>query len=116
MRIQATPLTSGRVTPGLETISGGYRWRGLPGWTPNDARYREPGGDRPLAGCAERTARREARIAEFATVLAALGYPDPATASPAAVLEAGRRVGVAAKTARTYRATLKQQREQEAAP
>ena len=41
MRIIATPLTSGPVTPGLEAISGGYHYQRDPTWTPNDPRYRE---------------------------------------------------------------------------
>lgn len=107
MRILATPLTSGQVTPGLETISGGYRYQKDPTWTPNDPRYRR---DRPAlltAGSEERTARREKRIDEFAAALAELGEPDPWEATKRAVIAAGVIVGVGEKTAKSYRTALR---------
>ena len=114
MRIQATPLTSGPVTPGLEAISGGYRWQGIPDWTPNDPRYREgsPGIARIAAGSGAdlaATAKRQ-RLDRFTEILAELGCPDPVEAPNAAVNEAGRRIGVTAKTAKAYRTALRRQR------
>jgi hypothetical protein len=51
------------------------------------------------------------RIASFGDALRDLGQPDPATAPLAAVIEAGKRVGVGERTAKRYRAALlKQQR------
>lgn len=79
------------------------------------------GGNRPLediterqmAGSRARTARREEKIREFAVILAELGYPDPVEAPNLACVEAGKRVGVGDKTAKSYRTALKQQRERE---
>ena len=113
MRIVATPLTSGPITPGLEAISGGYRYQKDPAWTPNDPRYRAGNPDRVLAGCVARTARRQERLTQFAGILSELGYHDIEHVPPAVVTIAGRRLGVAAKTARAYRTELKQQRQRE---
>ena len=111
MRIVATPLTSGNATPGKEQPGGYYRFQRDPTWTPNDPRYRDPEPDPQADGHTARTARRKERLVEFAAILKEAGYPDPGTAPSKAVQEAGRRLGLAPKTARSYRATLKQQGE-----
>ena len=108
MRIVATPLTSGPVTGPEEKH---YHRFGDPTWTPNDPRYRETIPPSCLAGGAAIASRREQRIAQFKAALAELGYPDPAGAPPAAVIEAGKRAGVGEKTARRYRTMLKQRQE-----
>ena len=114
LRIVATPLTSGPVTPGLEAISGGYHYQGDLSWTPNDVRYREAIPPSCLAGGAVISSRREQRIAQFKAALAELGYPDPAVAPATAVIKAGRQVGVGDKTAKRYRTMLKQRQEAQA--
>ena len=99
MSIRATSLTSGSVTPDLESISGGYKYRGDSSWTPGDARFREE--NRPAPGGVANTTRKNARLERFAVIL---GDPDGAT--DADIREAGKAVGVGEKTAREYRKAL----------
>ena len=118
-RIVVTASTMAEANPSQVTASRPYRWRKKPDWTPNDPRYREntPAGLVPGSGGAVNTSRRTARLAGFTAALAALGYPDPVNAPDRAVIEAGKRVGVGEKTAKSYRTALKQQRrEQEGEP
>ena len=67
MRIVATPLTSGPVTPGLAAISGGYQYRGREGW-PFDPATRDDRGviESPKGGAKIRQAERVKRSAEYA--------------------------------------------------
>ena len=88
-KVTATSL--GPVNPGYRHLSGGYRWRNTPGWTPGDARFREPAGPPPPATVAK-AAARAARIAEFARH----------REQGLSILEAGRRVGITRKTAYVY--------------
>lgn len=107
MRIQANKLAGGPAT-------------GLPEFRP----YRY-GGDKPLAsdssigrvaegsGGDVKMAARQARLERFAAILAELGEPDPVKAPNPVCVEAGKRVGVGEKTAKSYRTALKQQRQRE---
>jgi hypothetical protein len=92
--IRVTSSMAGSPAPGVEELSGGYRWRKIPDWEAGDPRYRE---DAPViataqGGAVARSAERAARMAEFTQ------YRE----RDLSVAEAGRRVGVTYKTARTY--------------
>lgn len=113
--IRVSSSTAGSPTPGFEHLSGGYHFQRDPTWTPNDPRYRETIPAPSTAGGSAIRKVREGRIAKFAGILADLDYPDPRDAPPSAVREAGKRVGVGWKTARSYRAALLKQ-QQETAP
>jgi hypothetical protein len=103
--------TMGVSTPDLDAKP--YRWRGVPGWRPGDARFREPAPRRAteaeLAGLREasrlNSAGRAARIAEFARLCAEEGMTPP---------EAGREIGVTAPTARAYWRAIQKQQQGEA--
>ena len=110
-RIQATSLTGGSATPGLETISGGYRWRGNPDWEPGHPDFRENTSERLLAGAAAHIARRRGREDRFAAILKEHGVTDLWDVPPAAVIKAGVGVGVGEKTAKSYLAALKRRQE-----
>jgi hypothetical protein len=114
-RITVTASTIGQSSASPVTLSGGYKYRGDPDWVPGDARYREPGSpaNRMAAGSggAVNTERRQERLRGFAAALADLGHPDPVQAPNPAVVEAGERIGVGEKTAKSYRTELKQQRQ-----
>lgn len=105
MRFQATPLTSGNVTPGKEQPgTRTWRWHGKPpGWPFDPATHDDKGTrESPKGGAVARSAQREANIKLFAA----------ARAEGLGVMAAGARVGVKAKTARRYEkerlATLQQ--------
>jgi hypothetical protein len=93
MAYRVTASTMGSVTPGPAVLSGGYRYRGDPGWYPNHPRYRQSGQPSAPGGRAgENAARREQRMAVF-TALRAEGV---------SIAEAGTRAGVSGRTARDY--------------
>ena len=102
MTIQATFTTMGQATNAHLTLARPYRWRGIPGWTPGDVRFRE---SEPGAASAE------AKAARFARFTAARDRG-------AGVAAAGRVAGVAPKTARAYEAkrTAALQEQQEPTP
>jgi hypothetical protein len=104
--IKVAMSTSGSVTPGYADQRQPYRWRGVPGWTPGDVRFREE--NRPGPGGAANASRRHARLERFGVVLAELTAGEPERASDAHVREAGKAVGVGEKTAREYRKALLQ--------
>ena len=91
--------TMAQASPSQVTLSRPYRWRGVEGWTPGDARFREE--NRPAPSGVANTTRRHARLERFAVIL---GDPDGAT--DADIREAGKAVGVGEKTAREYRKAL----------
>ena len=104
--IKVAMTTTGSATPGFEELRRNYRYNGD-----------KPLEDTPaqqLAGGEARTERREKRIAEFAAALADLGETDPAEAPNPAVIEAGKRIGVGEKTAKSYRTAIRQQRQEAA--
>ncbi|MFZ0173754.1 MAG: hypothetical protein WAL04_18875 [Acidimicrobiales bacterium] len=102
MTIKATALTSGQSTPASVGNGKPYRWNGHADWTPNHPAYREP---KPESGPALQRGERAARLREFA------GYIDQGLNAT----QAGRLVGIAPKTARSYLSELLEQR-REAAP
>lgn len=107
-----TASTLGHANASHATLSKPYRWRGNPDWEPGHPAYRETTPAPFTAGGAAISSLRAERIARFGDALRDLGYPVSRTAPIAAVIEAGRRVGVGEKTARAYRAALvRQQRE-----
>lgn len=112
-RITVTASTLGQVGESPVTLSKPYRWRGIENWTGGNIPEVLEATPPPFtAGGAAIREIRTARIARFGDILRDLGYPDPRRdIPPAAVIEAGKRVGVGAKTARKYRAALKRQRE-----
>jgi hypothetical protein len=94
VRIQATPLTSGPVTPGYEEKP--YRYQGNKDWKPGDLRYRD---DPPPAGTAgdgtaltNSTARRDERLRAYGR------HRDDGKT----VTQAGRMAGVGTATAYKY--------------
>ena len=104
-RIQGANLTGGSVTPGRQFVPYVYN-----GDKPLHAEKAET----MLAGAAANMARRRGREDRFAAILAELGVTDLRDAPDDAVREAGKRVGVGEKTAKSYRTALK--RRQENAP
>jgi hypothetical protein len=108
-RIQATNLTGSSATSRPE--GGGWQWRGYDDWYPGNPKYRENTSERLLAGAAAHMARRRGREDQFAAILAELGVTDLADAPLAAIIEAGKRVGVGEKTAKSYRTALKRRQE-----
>ena len=104
-RIQGANLTGGSVTPGRHFKP--YVYNG-------DKPLHAEEADRHLAGAAANMARRRGREDQFAAILKELGVTDLGNAPPAAIIEAGKRVGVGEKTARSYRTALR--RRQENAP
>ena len=44
MSIQAAPIGMGSIIPDRRSLSGGYRWHGLPGWRPGAGTPQRPGG------------------------------------------------------------------------
>jgi hypothetical protein len=108
---RVNPLTTGSPSHKFEHLSGGYYYQKDPTWKPNDARYKETVKPPLTSGSASGGSLREGRIASFGEALRDLGYQNPRNASTAAVIEAGKRVGVGEKTARKYRAALLKQRE-----
>ena len=98
MSYKATPLTSGSATIGADRKN--YVYNGD-----------KPIKDEPRAACADANAsRRRARLARFEVVLTELAG-DLEHASAADIRRAGELVGIALKTARTYRAELLRQEE-----
>lgn len=119
--ITVTATTMGQGNPAHVDERKNYRFRGDPDWPANRSRY-EDGGDLACrraanAGGEVGAEARRRRLAEFTAALADLGEPDPEEAPNAKVIEAGKRVGVTAKTAKAYRTALRKQRlREEAAP
>ena len=111
-RIQGIKLTGGSATS--RPSGGNYQWRQYPDWYPGNPKYTENRPERLLAGAAAHIARRREREDKFAAILAELGVTDLRDAPDDAVREAGKRVGVGEKTAKSYRTALK--RRQESAP
>ena len=109
--IKVAMSTAGSVTPGYADQRRPYRWRGVPGWTPGDVRFREE--NLPGPGGAANASRRHARLERFAVILTHLA-DGPEDATDADIREAGKAVGVGEKTAREYRRALL--REEESAP
>jgi len=112
--VRVTSLTSGPVTPDLESLSGGYRWRKTPGWKPGDVRFQAP--VKPGPGAETNALRKQARIARFEVILRELsGIPDGSLAGvkPEHVRRAGELAGagVGPKTARAYWKALLRQEE-----
>jgi hypothetical protein len=101
-RIQGTNLTGGSVTPGYE-----FKLYVYGGDKPLHAEKAE----RLLAGAAAHIARRRGREDQFAAILTELGVTDLGNAPLAAIIEAGKRVGVGEKTAKSYLAALKRRQE-----
>jgi len=99
--------TIGQASPSQVTLSKPYRWRGVEGWTPGDARFREE--NRPAPSGVANTTRRHARLERFAVILTHLA-DGPGDATDADIREAGKAVGVGEKTAREYRKALLRQR------
>ena len=104
---QVISSTMGQANESPLTERRPYRWRGRQGWPFDPATHDE----RPVehhnadAGNAARMTARQERLAAFAKALKdtlAEGLP-----RPRAVQEAGRRIGVQPKTARSYAADLK---------
>jgi hypothetical protein len=93
----------GRSTPAtLSEDAGGsyYKYRGDPEWAPGAARYRRPGtSDGPAAS----RAGKAARLAEFA------GY----LAQGLSAQQAGRLMGLAPRTSRTYERELEERQREE---
>jgi hypothetical protein len=85
LSIRVTSTTPGRVTPGLATISGGYRYKGRAGW-PDDPACR----DTPAP--AEDARARQQRIREYAARRDSGLTPGQAAA----------RAGVSDRTGRDY--------------
>lgn len=112
--ITVTATTLGQGNPAHVDERKNYKFRGDPDWPADRTRY-EDGGDLACkraadAGGAVGAEARRKRLVEFTAALAELGEPDPAKAPNAKVIEAGKRVGVRAKTAKSYRTAIKQQR------
>jgi hypothetical protein len=96
MSVKMTALTSGQSSPAsVATGTGFYRWRGHADWTPNDPRFREETSGAPAVCKAEKAVR----LKEFA------GYLEQGLTAQ----QAGRLIGIAAKTARTYERELQEQ-------
>ena len=101
MTFKVISSTMGRSTPATVNIDadngqdGYYRWHKIPGWVPNDPRCKPETSSGPAIGKADKAAR----LAEFA------GYLKQGLTAQ----QAGRLVGIAAKTARTYDRELKEQ-------
>jgi hypothetical protein len=118
-RIEVTYSTMGQSSPASAGEGGWYKFRKDPNWPADRSRY-EDGGDLACkraanAGGAVGAEARRKRLAEFTAALAELGEPDPAEAPNAKVIEAGKQVGVRAKTAKSYRTAIRQQRQREKA-
>jgi len=95
---KVTASTMGQSSPASVAGDGsrGYRWRGNEDWEPNHPDYRE---EKPSSGPAAQRSEKAARLAEFAGYLA-----DGCSAQ-----QAGRLMGLAPKTARTYARQLAEQ-------
>ena len=109
-----THSTMGQSSPATAAEgSGWYKFKKDPNWPEDRSAYADEGSAaRKMAagsGGAVQAKARQERLAEFAAVLAELGEPDPEEAPNPAVIEAGRRIGVGGKTAKSYRTELKQQ-------
>lgn len=92
-RIEVTATTMGGANPSPVTLSGGYRYRGIRDWTPNDPRYRQ--GERhpgPPPGSPKSSQSRADRMALFAA----------AREAGEGIAAAGRAAGVTPTTAKTY--------------
>jgi len=106
-RIEVTYSTMGQSNPAtVAEGAGSYRYRGDPDWTPGDPRYREQARSGKPDGGPGSAGRKQKRVDDFAAALREQGY-DPWTAPKAAVIKAGRQVGVGEDTARGYRNELK---------
>jgi hypothetical protein len=101
--------TIGQSSPSHVTMSKPYRWRGVKDWVPGDERFREDA--RPGPGGAANASRRNARLEQFAVVLAGISGGRPEHASDAHVRKAGELVGVGEKTAKAYRKALLREEE-----
>lgn len=117
--ITVTASTLGQGNPAHVDERKNYKFRKDPNWPEDRSRY-EDGGDLACkraanAGGAVGAEARRKRLLEFTDALARLGEPDPAEAPNAKVVEAGRQVGVRAKTAKSYRTAIRQQRQREKA-
>lgn len=109
MTIKATAITSGQSSPAtLAEDAGhtsGYRWRGIPGWQPGQGQEDR----RPVVSAERSHQRRQERIAAFAAVLKEIApHAKPGAYPLAALIEAGRRVGVGETTAKEYDRHLQQ--------
>jgi hypothetical protein len=93
--IRVTASTMGQSSPASVSSVGWYRWRKMPGWTPNDPRCQEETASDPAVQKAEKAAR----LAEFA------GYLGQGLTAQ----QAGRLIGLSPKTSRTYERELRQQ-------
>ena len=108
-RIQGTNLTGGSATS--RPSGGNWKWRGYDDWYPGNPKYTESTPERLLAGAAAHIALRRGREDRFDAILKELGVADLRNAPLAAVIEAGKRVGVGEKTAKSYLAALKRRQE-----
>ena len=101
MSYKVIASTMGRSNPSPVTLSGGYRYRGIEDWTPNDPRFRQDADRRsgPPPSSSKSSQSRAARMATFAA----------ARAQGKSVAEAGEAAGVTITTAKTYRRELEQQ-------
>jgi hypothetical protein len=108
---EVTYSTMGQGNPAHAAERKNYKFKKDPDWVPNDPRYREGRSEQDIAEGARsggqatasrRAAERARRIAEFAR------HRDEGKS----VAAAGRLVGVAYKTARTYEHELRALRQQ----
>ena len=98
MRIIATPLTSGPVTPGLEERGGKttWRWRGKPPGWPFDPATHDDTRPARTADAERRAAAKDQRKQAFAAALA----------TGLSVPQASREVGIDQKTGYNYKKEL----------
>ena len=105
--ITVTATTMGQSTPATAAEGGGYRWRKIPGWVPNDPRLRgntEPRRPSPQSLRGSPEVRREERAKRYARFcqLRDEGMD---------VIPAGAEVGIERRAAARYEKQRREERE-----
>lgn len=94
--IRVTSSTSGSPSPGIEELSGGYRFNGIPGWNPAAGVHGETPEPQPSACREVNEGKKAARFRRFCELRTAGVSVLRAAQDPA--------VNVSPKTARSYEA------------